>query len=347
MANEERGVTGIKASEYAGSEEVFGPDVHFQELPEGIKLFIKGQALDLNTRRVYGDLYRLVDDGGPKLRREHCEAFTGNPPAESYIGEVYGPWKDGYVWMAKWVTFDGTEKGIKSQTIYIADVWRDRHEAYKKKQRAAADAVASSQAPPAPAPVASSQGFSMRDFLDMQAAAEEKALSNIERIARILGSNKQETPTQVMESAYKAAGEILTKAVDNNISVLKNQTAATIRKMDELDDDGLDDEEDETAPSAPMAGSSQVPEFLAPFMPLLKPWIDKLTGGGVVATAAKTMILSTDEFRAIATDPEKRTQAISCFEATFGREKTEKAMKILFEEEKPKATKKPVRGKGK
>jgi hypothetical protein len=346
MSLEEKGINGIKRSEYVPPESVLGGEVRFEELPEGIRFYIKDQKVDLSTKRVEINLWQLVDEGGKKLNKEHCERFYNAPPDETYIALNYGP--GDYVWIAKWVTFDGQHRGVQSETIPISKKWQARYEAYQRKQREADAAGFSSQAPSPAVPVAPQN--SLTELLAVMEKAEDRAFNRMEQMSRIMGGNRDvTTPNQVLADAYKGATDMMLGAAKSNLEMLNSVKKKNIKELEREDDD-LEDGDPEDGEEVALAGPP-VPAFLAPFMPSLKGWLETLFKGGPIGAAAKTLIMSSEEFKAIAGDPEKKNQAIACFEGAFGREKTERAMKILLGEDVPEKTAKTAKtktkGKGK
>jgi len=323
-------VQGFKKSDYVGADKVLGQDVRIEELPDGIKFYLKGQAVNLSEKRILVKLYELVKEGdGLKLRRDFLEKFMNRIPEEDEIALRYGPSEEGYIWIAKWRDQAG-EKGIISETIRVSEKWRARYEEAQRKARGETVPSATPQAASAPAP----SSFGPMDMIKFMQDGEDRAIRNMKMMAEIFNGNKRESPADVLKDAYAGAVEIMQRATETNLDMVKRvkntsaknmeaEAAAAAATLVPVDDD----DDDETTAGDPMAG---VPAFIRPFLPQLEQWLGTLIGGGPMGAAVKTLIVSSEQWKEIFNDPDKFGQAVSAMEMKFGSERTEKAMDILL-----------------
>lgn len=339
----DRPIRGFKNSEFVEPEQVVGADIRIEELPNGIKFYLKGQAVDLDSKRITCRLYELISvEGGAKLRKDPIEKFINQIPDDEYIALTYGPndrekGSEGYMWTAQWKSVGGDDKGIMSETIVISEKWRARYEAAQRKARAAVESPLA-MAPAAPAPQAQGGGM---DFVQMMALireGEDRAIKNMERVSAMFKQN--ETPVAVMEKMWDSVGKVMERAMDTNLNAVRKVSEAASRAMEpepEVDDD---EGEDQASASAPASG---IPAWLLPFLPKIEQGLSSLLGGGPIGAAVKTLIVSSDDWKMIFNDPEKFAQATEAMKLHFGEEKTKKALDMLLSRRPEKAAK----GKGK
>lgn len=337
--NEDKGITGFKQSEFAAAtpDRVFGADdVRTEELPDGVRLYLKEKAIDLGTKKVVSNVYRIIDDGGSKNKRVWVGKIPNRKPEEDEMADMFGGGQ--YIWIMKWVGKDMQERGIVSDIITIDSEFGDAaHAAWKRKQSAPAVAAPSlSVAAPAPAPAF---GGDAAVLLQIMEAAEERTFARIERIAGLFSGNRSETPADVLKSAYQGASDMMRQAVETNYTMAKSVNRANqlaVQKAEEGDTSALQ-------PGADMPG------WLQAFMPHIEKGLGKLLDAGpVMQGAMKTLIISSDEWAQIMSDPEKQGQAIAAIERTFGSEKTRRALNILFDrkaEDEVAPTGKPKKGR--
>jgi hypothetical protein len=338
---EEPRIQGFKKSEFTNAtpDRVFGTaDVQIEDLPNGVRLYLREKAVDLGDKKVSINVYRLKDDGGTKQKRVWCGRMKLNRvPQDDEIAELFGGGL--YVWILKWTGADGKEAGIISEPIEVdEESGRALHEAWKQRQAPAA----STPAGPAVAPP-QSNGVDIAGILQIMAATEEKTIASMERMAAIFQGQKQETPAEILKSAYTGAAEMISKAVESNMAmantVRKAQVAQVVRELEPPEDEEDDDPAPETA-------GPQVPAFLRPFVPMLEKGLSRLLEGGPIGAATKALVLSDDEFKAVLNDPDKWSQVVSYIESKYGSEKTTRALDILLNR-RPKAAAGAKKGKGK
>lgn len=342
--NDDKGIQGIKRSDYISMDDVLKEsEGAAKELPEDLKFFMRRSAVDLNGKRYILNLYRLLDHGGTKLNKEFCEKYINRIPEEDEIGEHFGPGK--YVWIGKWSDAQG-EKGMLSEQINISEDWRLRHEKWKAKEAGTLSSSAASSAPAAAAAAASPLG-SLEGILKIMELSEEKALARVERIAAILGGNKQESPTEVLAAAYKGAQEVMMSSLKGSLEIAKR---ANENIQDSLLPQGDGQEGDDQGGGQAAGFLSSTPAWLAPFLPQLQEGLTKLLAGGPVAGAYKTLILNSAEWKEIFNDTDKWGQAVAAMEQNFGSERTSKALDILLNRRskgiQAKKETKEVKGKG-
>lgn len=323
--NDEKGITGFKKSEFANAtpERVFGSsDVRVEELPEGIRLYLREKRVDLGNKQLLINVYRLVDTGGFKFKKKWCAKFVNHKPEDSDIAEQCGP--GSFVWVGKWLNELNEEVGIISETIEIdEESGRAAHEAWLRKQSGGAASTPAPAVGPAPAATSTFGGDALA-LLKIMEAAEEKTLSRIERIAQIFQGQKSETPAEVLQSAYKGASEMMLRAVETNHAMAKSVNRANQLALNAPATPAAEEMED------PEPEGPKMPSWLEPFMPHIEKGIGKLLEGGPLGSAVKTLILSSDEWQEIFNDKEKWGQAVSAMEQHFGSEQTRKALDILL-----------------
>lgn len=328
-ATSERGLQGFKQSEFLGAtpEKVFGSDVRLEELPDGVRLFLREKRIDLSGKKVVVNVYRIVNDGGLKDRRVWVCKFDNRKPEDHEIAERCGG--GSFIWMMKWLGVDSQERGILSEQIEIdEELGRAIHEEWKRRN------VAPVGSPPsgsiaAPAPSAQTD---MLAFMQMMDRAEEKTLARIERIAGIFRGNQNENAGTVLQEAYKGANEMMMKAVQTNIQMAKASASAVQEQMRQATLPAPIDEDEELPPEGP-----KMPSWLEPFFPYIESGLSKLLQGGPVAAAVKTMILSSEQWKEIFNDPEKWGQAVAAMEQHFGSDQTKKALDMLLNRRDDKA----------
>jgi len=327
MTTDEKGIAGFKKADFATPERVFGGDVRLEMIPEGVRLYLKEQSIDIRTKKVLVNVYRLEDDGGLKNKKIWVGRILNHKPEADEIADRFGGGQ--FIWILKWEDFDGSEKGIISEPIEIdLESGRAAHEAWKKSQRGAESIPASPIAPPAPSGGLSTDAVML---LKMMEAGEEKELARMERYAKIFGNSKAEGPAEVLQGAYKGASEMMMQAVQMTMGMHK----ATGKKMiKEMTAPPVQDEE-QNEPGADLEGP-QFPAWIQAFMPHIEKGIGKLLEGGPVGAAVKTLVLTSDEWQEIFSDKEKWATAVAAMEQRFGTENTTKALDILLNRKKGK-----------
>ncbi len=335
MGEEDKGIQGIKKSEWKTAREVLGDDAPADVLPASLRLYIKERALDIAGRKLGVNLYRMLDDGGIKEKRSWVHDFGPEVPDEKRINELFGPSK--YIWIAKWTTHDGKESGIVSEPVIIDEACRPAHEAYQEKLRALKPVTLAPAAPlPVVAPAAPSGGIDIGGILAIMAAAEEKTLSTMERMARMF--KPAETPADVLRDTYKAGNAMMKEATDVAMSSYRAVTAKAKAEMNAKPDEDEGGEKDGADPDS-------VSGMVKTFLPEIKAYLDKLIGGGPVGAAVKTLVLGSEQWKEIFQDKEKFGIAIAAMEQEFGSEKTERVLDVLLNRRKDQGSK--SKGKGK
>jgi hypothetical protein len=325
--NEEKGIQGFKKSEFATAtpERVFGSaDVRIEDLPQGVRLYLREKSVDLGSKKVLVNVYRLLDDGGLKNKRIWVGRMKANrKPEDEEIAEQFGG--GSYIWILKWTAPDGQECGIVSETIEIDEEFgRAAHEGWKRRQVGADSTPVGLPAAVPAAPPAVAGGLDMVGMLKLLEAAEEKSLARFERMAAIFQGGRSDTPAEVLQSAYKGASEMMQKAVETNLSMAK-----AVNRQNQLALTSGDPEPAEPAGGAEPAGP-QMPAWLEPFMPHIEKGIGKLLEGGPMGNAVKTLILSSEEWQEIFQDKDKFGQAVAAMESNFGSDRTRRALDILL-----------------
>lgn len=333
------GISGIKKSEFVSAGDVLGPDFRLEELPDGVRFYIKGQQVNLANKRIVVNLYELRRvEGGLKLRRDHLEKFINKIPDDDYIALEYGPCApdvEGYVWMGKWNDLDNKENGILSETIFISERWRDRHEAHKRDKalKAGIPVPAAGGVPgSAPAPAAAGQAQDFASMMALLQQGEDRAIRNMERMAAVIKGSQNETPSEAMVKMSEAMGKVFEKTVESQLQTVRKVSEQSTRALEKLDEDDEDDEDEngEGDLEAAEKQSTGIPAFLLPFIPKIESALGHLLGGGPVAAGVKALIVSSDEWKQIFADPEKWGQATAAMEEKFGAERTQKALAILL-----------------
>ena len=315
-------IQGVKKSEFKSAKEVLGGDFQIEELPEGVRLYLKDKAFDIGTKKLVVNIYRLIDDGGLKNKKAWVGKIQNRKPDESEIAEQYGPGE--YIWIGKWLSIDGQERGVVSDVILISEDSRAAFEAYHSKQK---NLALEKPAAPVPAPA-----FGVVEILKMMDAADEKALARMERITAMMNVGRSESAGDVLAKAYQAASEMMQKSVQTNLDMVKSVNKANQLSLTNpaSNDSAPSNEKDDTN------DSPGLPAWLAPFMPHISAGLGKLLEGGPMAHAVKTLILTSDEWKTVFNDPEKWGQAVAAMETQFGDERTAKALDILLNRKKGK-----------
>ncbi len=328
-ATSERGLQGFKQSEFLGAtpEKVFGSDVRLEELPDGVRLFLREKRVDINGKKVVVNVYKVVNDGGLKDKRVWVCKFENRKPEDHEIAERCGGGE--FIWIMKWIGADGQERGILSERIDIDEaLGRATQEEWKRRNTA----PAGSPPPGSVAAPAPSNQLDMMGILQIMDRAEEKTLARIERIAGIFRGNQNESAGAVLQEAYKGANEMMMKAVETNIKMAKASATAVQEQMRQASLPVATEEDEELPPEGP-----KMPSWLEPFFPYIEQGLSKLLQGGPVAAAVKTMILSSEQWKEIFNDPEKWGQAVAAMEQHFGSEHTKKALDMLLNRRDEKA----------
>ncbi len=326
----ERPIQGFVKKDFVSSEAVLGSDVRIEALPDGIRFYLKGKAVDLGQKRITVRLYELMSvEGGLKLRRDPLETFSNRIPEDDEIALKYGPndvskGSEGYMWIAKWRDATGEDKGILSETIVISEKWRARYEEAQRKGKAAE--LPSPGATYAPAP-SGPAAFGPMEVLALIEKGEDRALKMMERMAAVMKAGSGEAPASVMERAYEVAGRVVEKSMESNLRMSNKVTAKAEKELERAEED---DEGDGDGQAEAAGGGDGLPAWLAPFLPKIEGWLGSLLGGGPVGAAVKTIIISSDEWKTIFSDKEKFGQAVEAMKQHFGPEQTQKAMDILL-----------------
>ena len=335
------GLTGFQKKDFVSPDAVLGSDVRIEELPDGIRFYLKGQAVNLAEKRIVVRLYEKFQvDGGIKLRMDFLEKFINRIPEEDEIALKYGPndkeaGSEGYTWIAKWRDPAG-EKGIVSETIIISEKWRARFEAAQRKAQGLPDSL---PAPASAVPVPSAPAaFGPLEMMKLLQEGEDRAFRNMERMAGIFKGANGQAPESVMVKAYEAAGSIMERAMESNLAMGRKVSKVVERRME--DEDGAGAGDGDGAPAAASDPMEGIPAFIRPFLPQLETWLGTLIGGGPMGAAVRTLILSSEQWKEIFGDSEKFGLAVAAMEQHFGTEKTQKAMDILL-------SRRPAKGKGK
>jgi hypothetical protein len=330
------GIAGFKLSDYVTAEKVLGGEIRIEELPEGIKFFIKGQQVDLGTKQIEVNLYELVDDEGVKLKRMHLEKFRNRIPEEEEIALKYGPNKGGYIWIAKWrKNATSEDTGVMSDTIRISEKWLSRHQAYQKQLALDAKRQSEEANPPAPVALASAPvvaSFGPLEMMRFMQEGEDRAIRNMERMAIMFKTDHSAIPSAVMERAYESAGSIMQKAMESNLEMGRKVGKMVQREMDPPEPE----EEQEVVQES----QGVLPAWLQPFLPQIENWIGTLLGGGPMGAAVKTLILSSEQWKEIFNDKEKFGVAVQAMREHFGDDKAQKAIDMLMGVKKPNNQKK-------
>ena len=328
----EKGLQGFKRSELdADPKRVFeSDDFKAEELPEGVRLFLREKRIDLPGKKVLVNVYRIIDDGGLKERRLFVGKMEARKPEDHEIAERFG--KGSFVWMMKWIGGDGQERGLLSERIEIGEEGEDLHREWLQRQKGDAGISPNSGAlgspPVALAPAAATSAFGPAEFLAMMEKAEDKAMARIERIMAMVQGRQSESAGEVLKEAYKGANEMMAKAVQTNLDMVRVTGKHAQEQMRAMALPAPEPEE--VLPPEEEAAAMPLPAWLKPFMPLVEKGIEKLFAGGPLGSAVKTLILSSEEWQEIFNDPEKWGQAVSAMERQYGSEKTRKALDILL-----------------
>lgn len=326
------GIMGFTEKDFVSPEKMFGADVRLEELPEGIRFFIKGQTLATGKKEIIVNLYELTrESDGLKFRRMHLERFINRIPEEEEIALKYGPNADGYLWIAKWKKDDtGEDTGVASDTIRISSKWQARHEAYTRMQATKAEAAAAPAASVSPVVSAAPSAWGPLEIMELINKGEDRAFRNMERMAAVLKGSQSDVPANVMEKAYESAGAIMQKAMESNLEMGRKVGKVIQREMDPPKEQ--DDDDDGGGEGMPGTGDplAHLPAWLQPFIPKIETWLGTLLGGGPMGAAVKTLIISSEQWKEIFSDKDKFGQAVEAMRSHFGDEQTEKAMGILL-----------------
>lgn len=312
-------VQGLKASEIKPVREVLGDDFPAEELPAGVRAYIKekakifpeGQALDVYVYEYENGSTTGIKKLVGKLKdRTTC-------PEDDEIAENFGPGV--YFWIVKWPTRRGQDSGILSDLVRVSEKARPLYEAFHARKGAEA-ARASVPVMLASAPVpAAGNGFSFSDLMKLQADAEEKVLGRMERMAAMFKTQAQ--PADIMADAYRASNQMIKEGFENNLAMRKTVMAEAKAVIKQKEGEGEDGEPED---------SDSVGALVKSMIPKIRPFLDQLLGGGPVGSAVKTIVLGTDEWKEIFRDKEKFGVAVAAMEQEFGSDKTQSALDILL-----------------
>lgn len=329
FATREKGVQGFKRGDFTDDKEkVFGEGIR-PELPEGVRLYLREKSIDLSTKTISVNVYRLVDDGGIKNRRLWVGKWGNRLPEDGEIAQRFGG--GSFIWIAKWKNPDGAEAGLMSEQIDIDPELGERARLEAEGKGKAAASGPATAAPPHSVP----EQLTVAGVLQLMAAAEEKSLTMFERIARVMSGQRQETPAEVLNGAYRGASEMMQKAFETNLRMVDDHRKVA-GKMLTMDPPKIDPEPEELDDQDP------TPAWLRPFIDAAAPYLEKLLAGGPLGAAVKTLILSDQQWNEIISDPERWAEAVGALERNFGSEKTRKAIEIL----RPSRSSKPQAKKG-
>lgn len=313
-------VQGVKRSEMdADPTDVFETtsDVRVEELPDGIRLYLKERAIDLSTKHIVFNVYKVEDAGGLKVKKKWVARFINHRPSEDEIADQCGG--GDFVWIGKWIGLDNKERGVLSETICIdEEMGRAAHEKWKRAQGGAAASTPAAAAPSLPAPAAG--GFDVMTLLKIQDAAEEKTLARMERMAAMFKG--QQAPAEILADAYKSANEMVNNAVEMNMKMAAKVNTSALKALEPPEPP---EPEAEAEPEGP-----ELPIWLKPFMPQLEAGLEKLLSGGPLASAVKTLVLSSEQWQEIFGDKDKWGQFVAAAEMKFGSDRTNKALDILL-----------------
>jgi len=328
----DEGIEGFKKSNFVDAKTVLGQDVRIESLPDGIRFYLKGQAVNLAEKRIVVNLYELFrEPDGLKLRKEHLEKYLNRIPEDEEIALNYGPSDEGYIWIAKWRDIAGDEMGIMSEAVRVSEKWRVRYEEHQLKKT---KAPAMAQAPALALAPAPASNWGPMEVLKIMQEGEDRAFRNMEKMAGIFAGTRQEMPASVLEKAYESAGKIMERALDSNMAMGKKVNALLADNLNPApasddDDDDLDPES-ENQVSQVNGPLDSMPAWMKPFLPVVEQWIGTLLGGGVAGQAVKTLIVSSDQYKAIFQDKEKFSVAVEAMQEHFGPEKANRAIEILM-----------------
>lgn len=331
---DEKMIQGFKREDFrnATPDRVFGEGagVTAEAIPEGVRLFLKNKSVDLDTKTLIVRVYRIFDAGGLKERKELAAKVENVIPEEEHIAEMCGP--GSYIRIARWKTPSGVEGGIMTDPIYIGEDWRPVHEAWKRKQAGGPDSI---PATPASVPQAAASPLgSIESILALMAASEQKTLTMVERIMALSHNSKQsDAPADVLAQAYKGANEMIMSSVRMAQGMAKTVVDKTREDLER--NEGIDDDDDDEGAEAGGA-SDPTPDWLKPFMPKVKEYLGTLLAGGPMGSAVKTLIVSSEQWKEIFSDPEKFAEATTAMEAEFGSERTAAALDVLLNRRKKK-----------
>lgn len=317
--NEDKGIKGIMDKRSIPAQNVFGSELDRVELPENVRFYMQKAAFDPAKHKAVLNLYELRDiPGDTKMDKIHLEKINFVPD-EEYIALNYGPSKDGYIFIGKIKAIDGSNVDMVSETIHISEKWRRRYEAHQKS-------LAPEDAKDA-RPASASQGaLGPLDVLRLIQSGEDRAIAQMKAFAEIF-NKRGDSPADVLAGAYKGASEMMERSLQTNLRMV--QTISKAAETQVVEDEAP---EEVVAPNP----EESLPPVLRHFMPQIEAGITRLLGGGPVASATKTLILSSDDWKQVFRDKELFGQAVAAIEARFGSEKTERALDILLNRRKNK-----------
>lgn len=304
-------IKGLKKSDFKGPDEFFGEGKAPDNLPESIRLYIRGKQVDMRGKDLRINVYRLVAGLGTKERKDWVGEVQGpNVPDDRDIALRFGPGR--YVWIAKWMDPVDGEKGLVSDEVHVAEDAREAHLAWKAQNAG----ISAPGVPGKEAAMISPAAGALNDplaVLRLVQLGEDRALDNLERMQKILAGRPSQAIEGPQADAHKKAMRIIDEALEYKAKAIEAAKPAPPAKEEEV-----------------------IPPFLKPFMPLIEKNLDKLLGGGAVAEGIKEVVLSTEEFAAIMANPQQMEEMMKALQLRFGPEKAERALRALLDDS-PKA----------
>jgi len=303
-------IKGIKSSEFRSPREFMeGEGSDAGSLPEGIRLYMRGKAIDFRGKDLKINIYRLVSGMGTKDRKDLAGRWEGNTvPDDHDVAMIYGPGR--YVWIAKWTDPVHGEKGMVSDEIHVAEDMRAAHLEYRRK-----NGMASPGVDLAPVAAPSHNLADPLSVLQLIQLGENRQLENMERILKLVGMRPGGLDMPASADTQKQALKIMSDAYERRIKML---------------------EEEKPKEAEPVKTEDEVPGFLKPFMPMIEKALPKLLGGGPAAAGIREFVLSDEDFKAIFNDPAQFGEAVKALQTKFGPERAERALQALLGEEEVK-----------
>lgn len=316
-------ITGFKKEDFVPAADVLGADVRLEEMPDGVRFYIKNQKVDLGAgKRVSVSLYEILSvEGGLKIRRQFLERFSNRIPDEEEIAAKYGPNAEGYQWQAKWHNAEGKETGCMSDVILISDKWRGRSDGAAPAARSAPGGTAPAGAHSLPAP----SHIGPLEILKFIQEGRDQAITDMERMAAVMKTNAPEGAAQVAEKSMEAMGRMMEKFFEANMGMMRKVQKVAAAAIDPPPPEDEEEGEGEEAPR-----NSGIPAWLEPFMPKIQEGIGMLLGGGPMGKLAKEAILSSEGWKAVFSDQEKWGEMVGALRSQFGEDKADKAIALLI-----------------
>ena len=285
------------------------------DVPADLRYYLR-RPKHLPDGKYRTKLFRMVDEGGHKLRKKYLESLDSCVPTEDYIKRKYGP--DRYMWIAEWPKGSGDVGACSEEYDIDGEPWSRRPEG-----GGPGGAV--------PFPVAAPSPLSGVDA----------DLSRITQLSKVLKDMQAGSdPMVIADKMVDGFSRLMDKMMDNQIRTLGRLQELVRDKEDEVlrgtegDDDDLPtgaagEGGEGAAPALAPPGAGPFPAWVMEWLPTLSELIPVFLGDGMAAKALSVVLKKNKTFQAVASDPARLPIAIQALVAEVGEDKARNVLGIL------------------